>query len=50
MKYDKLWKYIKNKDVREITFKEIEEILGFKINHAFFKWKKEFEKVWLWNK
>lgn len=35
MKYDKLWEYIKNKDVREITFKEIEEILGFKINHAF---------------
>ena len=35
MKYDKLWKYIKNKDVRKITFKEIEEILIFKINHAF---------------
>lgn len=35
MKYDKLWEYIKNKDVREITFKKIEEILGFKINHAF---------------
>ena len=27
MKYDKLWEYIKNKDVREITFKEIEEII-----------------------
>ena len=35
MKYDKLWKYIKNKDVRIITFKEIEEILILKINHAF---------------
>ena len=35
MKYDKLWKYIKNKDVREFTFKEIEEILSFKINHTF---------------
>lgn len=35
MKYDKLWEYIKNKDVREITFKKIEEILSFKINHAF---------------
>lgn len=35
MKYDKLWKYIKNKDVRKITFKEIEEILIFKINHTF---------------
>lgn len=35
MKYYTLWEYIKNKDVREITFKEIEKILSFKINHAF---------------
>ncbi len=44
MKYDKLWEYIKNKDVREITFKEIEEILGFKINHAFLNEKKNLKK------
>lgn len=41
MKYDKLWKYIKNKDVRKITFKEIEEILIFKINHAF------LNRIWI---
>ena len=35
MKYDELWMYIKNEDVRKITFKEIEKILSFKINHAF---------------
>ena len=49
MKYDKLWMYIKNEDVRKITFVKIEEILGFKINHSFLN-EKEFEKVWLCNK
>ncbi len=44
MKYDKLWEYIKNKDVRKITFKEIEEILGFKINQAFLNEKKNLKK------
>lgn len=46
MKYDKLWMYIKNEDVRKITFVKIEEILGFKINHSFLN-EKESEKVWL---
>ena len=41
MKYYKLWEYIKNKDVREITFKEIEKILSFKINHAF------LNRIWI---
>ena len=44
MKYDKLWLYIKNEDVREITFEKIEEILGFKINHGFLNEKKNLKK------
>ena len=42
MKYDNLWVYIKNEDVREITFEKIEDILGFKIYHSFLN-----EKVFL---
>jgi len=44
MKYDKLWMYIKNEDVREITFEKIEEILGFKNDHAFLNEKKNLKK------
>ena len=44
MKYDKLWVYIENEDVREITFEKIEEILGFKIDHAFLNEKKNLKK------
>ncbi len=44
MKYDNLWVYIKNEDVREITFEKIEDILGFKINHAFLNEKKNLKK------
>lgn len=32
MKYDKLWEYIKNEDVREITFGKIEAFLNEKKN------------------
>lgn len=44
MKYDKLWMYIKNEDVRKITFVKVEEILGFKINHSFLNEKKNLKK------
>lgn len=44
MKYDNLWVYIKNEDVREITFEKIEDILGFKINHSFLNEKKNLKK------
>ena len=44
MKYDNLWVYIKNENVREITFEKIEDILGFKINHAFLNEKKNLKK------
>ncbi len=42
-KYEPLWKYIKknNKDTYELTYEEIENILGFNINHSFLTYKKE---------
>ena len=44
MKYEKLWNFIKDEDVREITFEKIEEILGFKIDHSFLNEKKNLKK------
>ena len=44
MKYDKLWMYIKNEDVRKKKKIKIEEILGFKINHSFLNEKKNLKK------
>lgn len=42
-KYDKLWKYIKdnNKEYYSLSFDDIENILGFKIDHSFLNSKKE---------
>ena len=42
-KYEPLWTYIKknNKDTYELTYEEIENILGFNINHSFLTYKKE---------
>ncbi len=44
-KYDPLWHYFKNfkNDVVVLTFEEIKEILGFKIDHSFLNYKKESE-------
>ena len=42
-KYEKLWNYIEkqNKDEINLTFEEIKNILGFKLNHSFLNYKKE---------
>lgn len=42
-KYIKLWEYIKdnNKEYYKLSFDDIENILGFKINHSFLNCKKE---------
>ena len=42
-KYDKLWEHIKDNGDQEIklTFDEIQEIIGFEIDHSFLNYKKE---------
>ena len=42
-KYEPLWKYIKenNKDGYELSYSQINKILGFSINHSFLTYKKE---------
>ena len=42
-KYEPLWDYIKdnNKDSYKLTYKEIENILGFPIEHSTLTYKKE---------
>ena len=42
-KYEKLWKYIKDKkeDKYVLTYDKINEILGFPIDHSFLTYKKE---------
>lgn len=42
-KYKELWEYIKNSKENNltITFFDIENILGFPIDHSFLKYKKE---------
>lgn len=42
-KYEPLWNYIKdnNKDSYKLTYDEIENILGFPIDHSFLTYKKE---------
>ena len=44
-KYDKLWNYIKdsNKEKYFLTFDDINDILEFKLDHSFLKYKKELE-------
>lgn len=43
MKYSKLWDYIVSSSKKDIVlgFREIENILGFKIDHSFLNSKKE---------
>lgn len=45
-KYEALWQYIKesNEENLILTFEEIKNILGFEINHAFLKSKKELQE------
>ncbi len=42
-KYQALWQYIKetNKDNLTLSFSEINNILGFTLDHSFLKFKKE---------
>lgn len=42
-KYNKLWNYVKenNLDNYKLFYDKIEEILGFDIDHSFFKYKSE---------
>ena len=45
-KYEPLWKYIKenNKEEYLLSYEEIENILGFAIDHSFLTYKKELLK------
>lgn len=42
-KYEPLWNYLKNnnKDSYKLRYEEIENILGFPIDHSFLTYKKE---------
>lgn len=42
-KYTSLWKYLQknNQDTCELSFFEIQKLLGFKIDHSFLTYKKE---------
>ncbi len=42
-KYEPLWNYLKekNQDSYQLSYAEIETILGFKIDHSFLTYKKE---------
>lgn len=45
-KYQPLWDYIKEnkKDSYQLSYKETESILGFKIDHSFLTYKKELKE------
>lgn len=45
-KYESLWKYIKdnNKNKYELSYDEINKILGFELDHSFLTYKKELIK------
>lgn len=45
-KYEPLWKYIKdnNKDNYVLTYEDINNILGFEIDHSFLTYKKELNE------
>lgn len=44
-KYDPLWNFLKenNQDNYKLTYEEIKDILGFKIDHSFLSFKKELK-------
>ena len=45
-KYESLWNYIKdnNKDKYKLSYDEINNILGFDIDHSFLTYKKELKE------
>ena len=45
-KYEPLWNYLKNnnKDNYKLSYEEIINILGFRIDHSFLKYKKELKE------
>lgn len=45
-KYEPLWKYLKNnnKENYKLSYDEIQNILGFSIDHSFLTYKKEAKK------
>lgn len=45
-KYEPLWKYLKNnkKESYKLSYEEIENIIGFEINHSFLTYKKELKE------
>ena len=44
-KYEPLWNYLKdnNKDNYKLSYEEIQNILGFDIDHSFLTYKKELK-------
>lgn len=44
-KYNPLWNFLKenNQDNYKLTYEEIKDILGFKIDHSFLSFKKELK-------
>lgn len=40
-KYSPLWEYIKTNEPDMLTFREIEKLLGFEIDHSFLRYKSE---------
>lgn len=43
-KYLKLWEYIKRNNKSELTFTEVEQVLGFPLDHSFLNSKKELQE------
>ena len=43
-KYEPLWEYIKKNNKSNLTFSQIEKILGFEIDHSFLRYKKELKE------
>lgn len=48
-KYEPLWKWIaeNGQEKFKLTYAQVEEILGFPIDHSFLKYKKEFLSYFL---
>ena len=45
-KYEPLWRYIKEngKEIYELSYEEIKDILEFEIDHSFLTYKKELKE------
>ena len=48
-KYEPLWSHIKDnkKEEYKLTYDEINNILGFEIDHSFLTYKKRAKRIWL---